>query len=432
MRYTVLFAPVIALVLSACNSPDKAPPLEGKRLSILVERLDLAVHPEAERYPLDIGPALRNSRWVQLGGTPDHAPGHLYLPEAVGRAWTKSLGAQGDATVMNPPVVDGERVFSKIGKDRVVALDMQSGKEIWNTKLKLKEDDQAGVSGGLAVSSGKVIATTATGEIIALNTENGEEVWRTDVQSPLRVAPAVTEDKIYALSYDNRLFALNAEDGLLQWTHTGLPESLAVLGGSPPAISGDFVVAPYSSGEVFVLDAKDGSYIWHDALPRQKASGRFNRLTDINAAPVTADGVLYAVGSSGLLTAYKVFDGSRLWSVPINTSQTPWVAGSMIYVLTDEGNLVGINRTGGRVRFITDLNREVPSRAEDPRRWHGPVLAGGRLMVASSDGYALSLSPTDGALLKAAKLPAGAATMPVVAGSALYFLLNDGRLIQFR
>ena len=64
--------------------------------------------------------------------------------------------------------------------------------------------------------------------------------------------------------------------------------------------------------------------------------------------------------------------------------------------------------------------------------FYGPVLAGGRLIVGSSDGQLLQFDPTAGAALGAVALPSGAASAPVVAGSALYIVTEDGRLNAFR
>ena len=63
---------------------------------------------------------------------------------------------------------------------------------------------------------------------------------------------------------------------------------------------------------------------------------------------------------------------------------------------------------------------------------YGPILAGGRLIVASSDGQLRSFSPTSGALIGAVPIPGGAATNPVVAGNTLYVVTKAGQLVAFR
>jgi outer membrane protein assembly factor BamB len=60
------------------------------------------------------------------------------------------------------------------------------------------------------------------------------------------------------------------------------------------------------------------------------------------------------------------------------------------------------------------------------------VLAGGRLWVASSDGFLRGFSPVNGALVQAVPVPGGAASAPVVAGRTLYVVTSEGRLLAYR
>ncbi|HAD25462.1 MAG TPA: pyrrolo-quinoline quinone, partial [Alphaproteobacteria bacterium] len=49
-------------------------------------------------------------------------------------------------------------------------------------------------------------------------------------------------------THDNQLYVLAADDGRILWTHQGLVESAGVLGSAAPAVSGDTVVVPFTSG----------------------------------------------------------------------------------------------------------------------------------------------------------------------------------------
>ncbi|HOZ35146.1 MAG TPA: PQQ-binding-like beta-propeller repeat protein, partial [Tabrizicola sp.] len=63
---------------------------------------------------------------------------------------------------------------------------------------------------------------------------------------------------------------------------------------------------------------------------------------------------------------------------------------------------------------------------------YGPVLAGGRVMVVSSDGLLRAFDPTDGSLTHTAEIPGGAAAQPAVAGGTLYVVGGNGQLHAFR
>jgi outer membrane protein assembly factor BamB len=63
---------------------------------------------------------------------------------------------------------------------------------------------------------------------------------------------------------------------------------------------------------------------------------------------------------------------------------------------------------------------------------YGPVLAGGRVMVVSSDGLLRAFDPASGALTHTAEIPGGASTQPAVVGGVLFVVGGNGQLHAFR
>ncbi|MEO0380029.1 MAG: PQQ-binding-like beta-propeller repeat protein, partial [Pseudomonadota bacterium] len=78
--------------------------------------------------------------------------------------------------------------------------------------------------------------------------------------------------------------------------------------------------------------------------------------------------------------------------------------------------------------FVSDR----PGRQVEVFAHHGPILAGGRLIVASSDGLLRSFDPASGSLTGTAEIPSGATTAPVVAGQTLYLVTRKGQLVAYR
>jgi hypothetical protein len=64
--------------------------------------------------------------------------------------------------------------------------------------------------------------------------------------------------------------------------------------------------------------------------------------------------------------------------------------------------------------------------------WAGPVLVSNRLILVSSLGTAVSLSPYTGELLGRTDIPDGAFIAPVVANGMLYLLTNGAQLVALR
>jgi outer membrane protein assembly factor BamB len=60
------------------------------------------------------------------------------------------------------------------------------------------------------------------------------------------------------------------------------------------------------------------------------------------------------------------------------------------------------------------------------------VLAGGRLILAGSNGAVIYVDPTTGSFQSQTNVGAGVSLSPVVANSTLYILDDSGRLHAFR
>ena len=156
-------------------------------------------------------------------------------------------------------------------------------------------------------------------------------------------------------------------------------------------------------------------------------------LSAIRALPVLDRGRVFAIGVGGLLVALDLRTGRRLWEREVGGTETPWLAGDWLFVQTSEQTLAAIGRDDGRVRWVTDLPRyEDAERQQGPLFWTGPVLAGGKLVLAGSNEQALSVDPITGRVIGREDLRGPAAVSPVVAANTVFILTEDATLQAFR
>ncbi|MFZ2620583.1 MAG: PQQ-binding-like beta-propeller repeat protein [Alphaproteobacteria bacterium] len=427
------FSLLMLLLLSACGGVEQDPVLEGTRTNVLGTETTLEPDATAANSAMQLPKAVENKNWPQILGRPDHAVGHISLPANVKRAWTTSVGNfHGHA--LTAPVSDAGRLFVLDSRHQVTALATQTGDELWQTKVQLTaEKGDASFPGGLAVAGNYLFVTTSAGQVFALTADKGEQVWMADVSAPLRAAPVQAGAYLFIVSHDNRLFALDVKTGGIVWTHSGISENLSLSLGGAAAVGEGAVAVPYTSGDVYVLRAADGQYAWHTSLTR--VSDRLkNGVQSVAAAPVIDQGQLFAVNVGGTLAAFDLFTSRRLWRASIASSQTPWVAGNTVFVLAEDGKLLALNRADGAIRWISTLADYIPEDDKATSRyWSGPILAGERLIVASSDGYAMSLDPLEGSKILATRLvDDGVSVAPIVVDNTLYFLTDGGDVVAFR
>ncbi|CAN0591500.1 unnamed protein product [Laminaria digitata] len=133
------------------------------------------------------------------------------------------------------------------------------------------------------------------------------------------------------------------------------------------------------------------------------------------------------------MVANDLVDGARLWTQDISGSGSPWIAGDFVYLVTSASELIALSRLDGRIRWVTELPRyRRPDSLEDPISWGGPVLGSDRLIIVSSTGDAVAVSPYTGRMLGSLRLSDAVFLPPVLASESLFFLTDDGALVAYR
>ena len=133
------------------------------------------------------------------------------------------------------------------------------------------------------------------------------------------------------------------------------------------------------------------------------------------------------------MVALELISGQRMWELNLAGIATPWVAGDWIFVVTDDAKLMAIARASGKIRWITQLPQFRREKSKSGQiSYVGPILAGGRLVIASNQGSLIFADPDSGAVQGQTEVGSSVSLPPVVANSTLYLLADNGRLHAFR
>jgi outer membrane protein assembly factor BamB len=410
-------------------------PLPGKRISALQLNTTLSADPALASVKVMLPQPFANPDWPQPGGYSNHAMYHLALPESLRVAWTANIGTGTDSElrILSEPVVGDGWVYAIDATSRVSAFNADSGAELWRTDVAKDVDSDKLLGGGIAYDNGRVFVATSFGDVVALEAASGKELWRRNIAAPMRAGPAIADERLFVVTIDNNLYALAEDDGRRLWSHNGLSETAGLLGTATPAVAGIDVVSVYSSGEMYGLRVDTGRTMWAENLAGQVRTGSIATLADIRGRPLIDRDQAVAISNSGTMAAINVKTGARLWDANFGGSQSPWVGGDYIFVLTSDQELLCLTRQDGRVRWVTGLPKYAdPREPKEPILWQGPVLAGNRLILTGTQGKALAVSPYTGKLLGEIDLPAPTHLPPVVAKGTLYILSDNAALTALR
>jgi len=437
---TILALPLLSL-LAACSifgGGDDKPgtPTVGNRTPIL-SRIAQVVEadPTLATVPLVLPPQQPNAEWAQNGGNAAKAAGHAALSAVPARAWSVEIaGSSSRRRLASSPVVGAGMLFV-VDTDGVVhAFDAATGTPRWTNRIEVTRELQGvAFGGGASFFDGRVYATNGAGDVIALNAQTGEEIWRRRPAGPLRGAPTIAFNAVYVMTQDNQIHALSQADGSPIWQDVAASGQSGVFGVAAPAAGQGTVIAGYSSGELVAYRYENGRNLWSDALARTSISTQVGTLTDVDADPIIDQGRVYALGQGGRMAAYELLTGQRIWELNLAGISTPTVAGEWLFTLTDDSRLLAIARDSGRVKWITQLARwRDEEDREGPIFWTGPVLAGGKLWIASSRGVVQSVEPTTGEATQFTELDAPVSLPPIVANGVLYIMDDSGRITAWR
>ena len=408
------------------------PPIPGKRESVMATTR--GVHVDASfTTQITLPPPVLNPDWSQSGGNPSHSLGNVALNDLT-RNWRRSIGEGGGyrQKITATPVVAGGVVFTMDSDATVSAFDAATGSHRWTTETQDKKDRSTNVGGGVAVSGGTLYATTGRAEALALEAATGKITWRASLGAPARSAPTIVDNRLFVPTIDERLVALSTTDGKQLWTYQASSSGTIILGEPAPAYADGLVIAGFGSGDLVALRVDSGTLAWSDSLAAARGRNSLADLSAIRALPVVVNNVVYAIGVGGLLLALDLRSGRRLWERDTDGQNTPWIAGDWMFVLTLEQQLVCLDRSDGRIRWITQLARyENAAKSRDPIFWNGPLLGGKYLYLAGSTGRLTAVNPMTGEVLGDLELPDAVAVGLVAAGGRLFVVTDDSSLTAY-
>ncbi|MEK6540682.1 MAG: PQQ-binding-like beta-propeller repeat protein [Pseudomonadota bacterium] len=429
-----------ALALSGCgllrgNGGPRTPTV-GNRVPILGSQTALAVDPSVVGLEVVLPGELTNADWGQPGGSASKYMGHVALPATLTQAWTAQInGGTTRARLAAAPVVTGGTLFAIDTEATVHAFDAATGAQRWTVKIgdTARDGQRARFGGGVSADASGVYAVSGLGDVAAIDAATGAVRWTVRPSGPLRGAPTLEFGTVFVMGQDNQIFALRASDGNVEWQESGSVAPGSVFGVAAPAAGQGTIVAGYSSGELNAYRYENGRALWNDALARTRTAAAVSTLSDIDADPVIDRGQVFAIGQGGRMAVYELLSGQRVWEMNVAGISTPWVAGEWVFIVADDARVFCITRATGKIRWIGQLPRW---RDEEDRegaiRWTGPILAGGRLLLVSTDGRMAQVSPADGAIQSITPLSGPTRLAPLVAGGMLYVMDDSGRITAWR
>jgi outer membrane protein assembly factor BamB len=251
--------------------------------------------------------------------------------------------------LITTPVVAEGRVLVTSSQDTLFAVDAQTGKWTWQYKRDLPQGFTVRGASAPVAEDGLVYAGFADGFLVAVGLDDGVARWERrltisggqqfkDVDS----SPVLDEDgRLYAASYKDGVFALDAKTGDTLWTSPRGGVTSVILRGDVLFCTGD--------GTLTAIEIRTGRALWSLDLSDRTPKGKSN---NAGRAPVMTRGYVVVPTSTALAFVDPSVGRVRAaWNPGRGVTATPtrFVSargGNRLYVLTNLGTLYALQLVG--------------------------------------------------------------------------------------
>lgn len=308
---------------------------------------------------------------------------------------------------------------------------------IWRVDVGDAPDDGGRLLARPIVAAGKVFTVDAEGAVVAVAADTGEPLWEVEPDgldgddSFLGGGLAYENGWLFLTVSSGEVFGLDADDGTEIWRQTlSLPLRAA------PTVAGGLVLVLSADNQLYALDGTTGRPIWRHAGFAEVA-GRLG-----GPSPAVDRGIVVVPHSSGDVYALRLDTGAQLWNDAIQRPRQtlglaeindidgdPVIADGYVYVAGQGGEMAAIEvRRGFRAWDLDLASNETP--------W----IAGDYLFSVTSRGEVLAILRRDGRVRWVSALPRLSDPSdtssepivwsgPVLVGDRLLLTGSDGELV---
>ena len=420
-----------------CSEQDRI--LSGKRVDpgSSFGFTDQDKNPLAKNNRIDLPPMKSNNQWALISSAISKDNPNLMLGENPSEIWSVSIG-KGDSRkkrLVTDPIFYQQMIFTLDANSTASAFDTK-GKLLWRKDLTPAGEKSGEIfGGGFAAGQDQLFVTLGYGFLLSLDPETGEKNWSQRLSSAGNNTPIFKDGLVYLISGDSKAWAIDAENGRISWKVDGIGNETNLMSSNSPAVSGKYALFGFGNGEIYATFKKGGYVLWSSSLSGRGDSRVISAIDDIVASPAIVGRNVYAADGSGKVVSLKIENGERNWTAPFGSSGNFWIAGKSLFFISDANKLVRLEMKTGKTVWLTELPsfaQKRPLISKKNNQHHGPIIAGDRLVIVSSDGYIRFYDPKTGQQRNKLKIKAGATANPIVVNETLYLITQDGKLRAFR
>ena len=329
-------------------------------------------------------------------------------------AWNAQIGQ------VNLPLevsVNGTTVTVASSDGAVLALDAQTGRDLWRAALGTPLSAGVGSDGTTAA-----VVTRAT-DVVAITA--GRELWRQKLPAQTYTAPLVAGGRVFVLSADRSVSALDGQTGRKLWNQQQPGNEPLILRQPGVLLAvGDTLVVGLS-GRLVGLNPANGSVRWQAPIATARGTNDVERLVDLVGRVSRVGNVVCARAFQMAVGCVDTARGTTLWTKPAVGFEGVHGDDSLVFGTEGDGKVLAWKRADGERSWVTDRLQY--------RSLTAPLALGRSVVVGDNTGLVHLLSREDGSPLNRLYTDGSAiVAAPVAAGDTLVVVTQKGGVFGFK
>jgi len=371
----------------------------------------------------------KNLSWKMSSLNQQNFLGNIYLSGIDNIFLKKKIGKNKfpiSKIISSPLVFENNIIFSD--HNGTIFNINQNGEINWKKNIYKKIYKKVYKNLVFSIYQNNIYVADNIGFIYSIGLNNGKLVWIKNHGIPIKSNIKIYKNKIFLINQDNRILCFNTKNGSKIWDIRSVPSFIKLQNFLSSAISkqGD-VIAINSSGDLFKVNANNGKIDWSlNTLESTLAHATdFFKSSEI---VIIDDNIIFSSKSS--IFSYNLNTGYTNWKQEVSSIGAPIIDGKNIFILTDNGYFVIIDKDTGIIISSTNILKILKKKKQETKIT-GFIMGSGKIYSVTSNGYLIVSSPVSGKVEYFKKIGDPITSAPIINNGKLYILTKNSRIYGF-
>jgi outer membrane protein assembly factor BamB len=260
-------------------------------------------------------------------------------------------------------------------------------------------------------------------KLYALNIKTGELIWSKNNNAPYNSQIKIYKNNFYIIDFENTLGAYSLNDGREIWENKTQKSLIRSQKKLSLVIKKEVIYFNNSLGDITAVDANSGNLIWQ--TPTQKSlaydTGFYLKTSEI----VMDKNTLFFSNNQNQFFSIDSLTGNINWKQEINSSLRAIVINDFIFTVSLEGYLIIIEKKSGNIVRINDIFKGFKTKKRHKIKPSGFIVGTEKIYVSTDNGRLLVVEISTGKIRRILKIDNRKISRPAVINKNLYFITEN-------